>query len=176
MDTARISMTLVPIATLNTLPQTAFADAVRQLFESAPPLAVALFEARPFVSYPELLERAEMLAKRLAFDDKVQTVNAHPRIGASPATVSALSYREQGYDRESALDRAELARTYAELDRLNAAYEERFGFRFVVFVNGRSKAELVEVLRRRLEGTHQDELETALSEIFQIARDRLRKL
>ena len=34
-----------------------------------------------------------------------------------------------------------------ELDRLNAEYEQRFGFRFVVFVNRRSKAEILEVLR-----------------------------
>ena len=46
----------------------------------------------------------------------------------------------------------------AELAVLNRAYEERFGFRFIVFVNRRPRAELVPVLRERLERTREEEL------------------
>ena len=60
----------------------------------------------------------------------------------------------------------------AELAELNRRYEERFGFRFVVFVNRRPKAEIVPVLRERLERTRDEELDTALSELVAIARDR----
>ena len=60
----------------------------------------------------------------------------------------------------------------AELARLNEAYERRFGFGFVVFVNGRTRAELVPVLRERLERERADELETGLRELCAIARAR----
>jgi 2-oxo-4-hydroxy-4-carboxy--5-ureidoimidazoline (OHCU) decarboxylase len=59
---------------------------------------------------------------------------------------------------------------------LNRRYEERFGFRFVVFVNGRPKAAIVEVLKERLEGAADAELRLALSEMLAIAGDRLRTL
>ena len=59
-----------------------------------------------------------------------------------------------------------------ELAYLNQVYEEKFGFRFVVFVNRRSKAEVLEVLRERLERSRDEELETALEELVAIARDR----
>jgi 2-oxo-4-hydroxy-4-carboxy--5-ureidoimidazoline (OHCU) decarboxylase len=62
-----------------------------------------------------------------------------------------------------------------ELAYLNQVYEEKFGFRFVVFVNRRSKAEILEVLSSRLERTREEELETALSELVEIARDRWTK-
>ena len=52
------------------------------------------------------------------------------------------------------------------------AYEKTFGFRFIVFVNGRSRAELVPVLRERLQRTREEELDTALHELVAIARDR----
>ena len=55
---------------------------------------------------------------------------------------------------------------------LNRAYEERFGFRFVVFVNRRPKHELVPILRERLERTREQELDTALDELIAIAEDR----
>ena len=60
----------------------------------------------------------------------------------------------------------------AELAELNRRYEERFGFRFVVFVNRRPKAEIVPILRERLERSRDEELDTALSELVAIARDR----
>ena len=46
-----------------------------------------------------------------------------------------------------------VAEVLAELARLNDEYERRFGFEFVVFVNGRTRAELLPVLRERLRRT-----------------------
>ncbi len=48
---------------------------------------------------------------------------------------------------------------------LNRAYEEKFGFRFVVFVNRRPKREIVPVLRERIERSREEELATALDEL-----------
>ncbi len=63
----------------------------------------------------------------------------------------------------------------AELARLNAEYEERFGFRFVVFVNRRPKAEILEVLRERIDNPREQELDTAVGELVAIAEDRWRR-
>jgi OHCU decarboxylase len=162
------------ISTLNDLPADQFAEALRPLFEAAPPLAEALYAARPFAFYPALIDAAELLALSMASVEQVAVLSAHPRIGADPATVSTASYREQGYATEGGMDAARLARIYSDLADLNAEYERRFGFRFVVFVNGRSKAEIIEVLRGRLRNSREFELETGLREMFQIARARLR--
>lgn len=65
------------------------------------------------------------------------------------------------------------------LDYLNPilpAYEKKFGFKFVVFVNGRSKAQIVPVLRERLDNTAEEELATGLEAMILIAKDRLKKL
>ena len=59
-----------------------------------------------------------------------------------------------------------------ELAYLNQVYEEKFGFRFVVFVDRRPKAEILQVLGSRLERSREEELETALGELVAIARDR----
>jgi OHCU decarboxylase len=180
MDAARVSLTaLVPIAALNDLAAGEFAAALRPLFEAAAPLAEALYAARPFDSYLGLLERARAIAARLPAGQQIEVVNGHPRIGENAQVVkatSAQSYREQGYDAEAALDAAEVERVYAELAELNRRYEERFGFRFVVFVNGRPKAAIVEVLKERLRGSADAELRLCLSEMLAIAGDRLRSL
>jgi 2-oxo-4-hydroxy-4-carboxy--5-ureidoimidazoline (OHCU) decarboxylase len=106
------------------------------------------------------------VARRLSAEEKKQILDAHPAIGARKG-LSARSAREQGADDDPEV--------LAELADLNRTYEERFGFRFVVFVNRRPKRELVPVLRERLERTREEELETALEELVEIAKDRWRR-
>jgi 2-oxo-4-hydroxy-4-carboxy--5-ureidoimidazoline (OHCU) decarboxylase len=170
---------LLPIAELNRLPLDAFAEALRPLFEAAGPLGDRLAAGRPYGSYDDLLARSDALVDELSPAEQVVVVNAHPRIGEAAAVVqqaSALSYREQGYDAETGLAPEELERIYAELARLNAEYEAKHGFRFVVFVNGRPKAAILEVLRARIGQPREQELGTALHDMLAIARDRLHKL
>jgi OHCU decarboxylase len=164
---------LPSIADLNVVGAADFAAALKPLFEAAAPLAEALYLERPFATYPELIDRAENIASSLPDVAQVAIVNAHPRIGANPAQISALSFKEQGYDRKSPDDDP---RPSASLAHLNETYEERFGFRFVVFVNKRARSEILQVLRERLNNSRDDELRTALHEMFLIARDRLRGL
>ena len=86
------------------------------------------------------------------------------KVGADAASLSLHSQREQG-------DTADEA-TLGELVDLNDAYEKKFGFRFVVFVAGRPKREILEVLRTRIANTREEELETGCRELVAIARDR----
>jgi len=167
---------LAPIDELNRMPRDEFVGALRPLFEAAGPLGDALYEARPFDSYQALLERAADLVEDLTREQKIEVVDAHPRIGESAALVrqsSEQSYREQGFEAEAGRD---MRAVYERLEGLNQQYEARFGFRFVVFVNGRDKAEIADVLERRLAGTPDEELRTALEDMIEIARDRLARL
>jgi allantoinase len=135
--------------------------AVETLFEGSTPLVRRLLAEAPHRSDAAMIERAYELLDDLDEEEKIATVNAHPRIGEDPARLSRLSLAEQGDDR------------LPELERLNAEYESRFGFRFVVFVNGRSKSEIAKVLRQRLGNVRNRELETGLRAVVDIARSRL---
>jgi 2-oxo-4-hydroxy-4-carboxy-5-ureidoimidazoline decarboxylase len=118
------------------------------------------------------------LAHAMPGDEQVELVDAHPRLGAPPGSVSALSFREQGYDAESAgaAAEAERMRVAAELARLNEAYERRFGFRYCVFVAGRPRAALLPEMNAALLADRDAELHRALDAVIDIAADRYRKL
>jgi 2-oxo-4-hydroxy-4-carboxy--5-ureidoimidazoline (OHCU) decarboxylase len=110
---------------------------------------------------------------------QVELVDAHPRLGAPPATVSAMSYREQGYEAEAAANLADEAarerdRVAAELDRLNREYEARFGFRYCVFVAGRSRAALIPEMAAALTRERDSELRRAIDAVVDIAEARSR--
>jgi 2-oxo-4-hydroxy-4-carboxy--5-ureidoimidazoline (OHCU) decarboxylase len=129
-----------------------------------------LFEARTrfverLAGREDPLGRAAQLARELPLDEKREVLAAHPAIGAKAR--SARSAAEQGADADPA--------TLAELERLNAEYEARHGFRFVVFVDRRPKEQILDVLRTRIGRPTEDELETALGELVAIAQDRWRR-
>lgn len=135
---------------------------IEEALEGSTPLAEKVRAAGPYRSTAELIARMRATLPTLTEAEKVATLNAHPRIGEDPRHLSERSLREQG------------AKAVPELDRLNAEYERRFGFRFVVFVNRRPKAQIVDVLQERLHRSREEEMEEGLRAIVAIAEDRLR--
>jgi 2-oxo-4-hydroxy-4-carboxy--5-ureidoimidazoline (OHCU) decarboxylase len=138
------------------LPRQLSADELAELFEGRTRF-VELLAGRE-----DPLAHARELAHGLSEEEKKEVLDAHPAIGARVG--SERSRREQGSDEDPDV--------LAELARLNAAYEARFGFRFVVFVNGRSRREIAPILRERLQRSREEELATGVDELVQIAIDR----
>ena len=139
-------------------------DDLAAIFERAPALA----ERVRGTDTASVIASARAEIARLTEPERIAVLNAHPRIGADPASLSALSRREQAGGADVA--------TLRELAAMNDEYERTFGFRFVVFVAGRSKSEIVPVIRERLRRTRVDELATGLDEFLAIARDRLERI
>jgi 2-oxo-4-hydroxy-4-carboxy--5-ureidoimidazoline (OHCU) decarboxylase len=138
-------------------------DELATIFERAPALAERVTGS----DAASIVASAKFELTRMSEDAQVAVLNAHPRIGADPASLSTLSRREQAGDTDVA--------TLRKLATMNDEYERRFGFRFVVFVAGRSKAEIVPVMRERLRRSREDELATGIEEFLAIARDRLER-
>ncbi|HEY8235390.1 MAG TPA: 2-oxo-4-hydroxy-4-carboxy-5-ureidoimidazoline decarboxylase [Gaiellaceae bacterium] len=138
------------------LPRQLTADELAELFEGRTRLVELLAERE------DPLDSAEKVLGELTEQEQRQALNAHPAIGAR--TLSRRSATEQGSGGHPAV--------LTELAYLNQVYEEKFGFRFVVFVDGRPKSEILEILQQRLERTREEELQTGLRELVAIARDR----
>jgi 2-oxo-4-hydroxy-4-carboxy--5-ureidoimidazoline (OHCU) decarboxylase len=135
---------------------------IEEALEGSTPLAEKVRARGPFTSATQLVDEMRAVLPTLSEPERIATLNAHPRIGDDPQRLSSRSLQEQGSE------------VVPELARLNDEYERRFGFRFVIFVNRRSKGEIVEVLRRRLHRTRAQELEEGLQAIVDIAADRLK--
>jgi 2-oxo-4-hydroxy-4-carboxy--5-ureidoimidazoline (OHCU) decarboxylase len=138
------------------LPRQLSEEQLAELFEGHTVLVERL------VQLEDPLERADEVLATLSEDEKIEALDAHPAIGAR--RLSARSAAEQGFDSDPAI--------LSELAYLNQVYEEKFGFRFVVFVHGRSKREVLEVLRDRIARTREEELDTGCRELVAIARER----
>ena len=110
------------------LPRQLTVDELAELFEGR----TAFVERLADEDHP--LELARTVVHELSREEKIELLAAHPAIGQRSG-LSARSATEQGADADPEV--------LAELEKLNAAYETRHGFGFVVFVNRRPKAEIL---------------------------------
>jgi 2-oxo-4-hydroxy-4-carboxy--5-ureidoimidazoline (OHCU) decarboxylase len=111
------------VAALDGMPKAEFVAAVAPLFEGASHFLDRLANARPFGGADEMFRRSRAIALSMPESEQIELIDAHPRLGAPPSTVSAMSYGEQGYDRET-------TQAIAELAKLNEQYQTSIGFRY----------------------------------------------
>ena len=133
-------------------------------------------EGRPYRNRAGLLAAAERTADKLKRADWLEAFAHHPKIGDREAlrTKFAATAAWAGEEQQGAA-----AATTATLDRLaegNRAYEEKFGYIFIVCASGKSADEMLELLNGRLANDPDTELVNAAREQRAITRLRLEKL
>lgn len=161
-------MAIYSIAQLNQMTQDEFVAALGAIFEHTPTIAAQAWENRPFTDATDLHQGMVAAVRKMEQDQQIALIRAHPDLG-SKAKMAEASVQEQsgvGLDRLSP----------AEYDRflsLNEQYKERFEFPFIIAVKNHTKTSILQAFDRRLLNTSEQELEQALTEIFQIALFRL---
>lgn len=143
----------------------------------------AIYEDSPWVAeavWPGagVLRSAQALAAAMAAvvdsasrEQKLTLIRAHPQL-ASRARMADASVREQS---GAGLDQCS-AQEFADFQRLNAAYNDRFGFPFIVAVKGMSRRDILDAFERRLGNDPETEFGEALRQIHRIAAFRLADL
>jgi 2-oxo-4-hydroxy-4-carboxy--5-ureidoimidazoline (OHCU) decarboxylase len=142
------------------LPRQLSEDELAELFEGHSRLVEQLAQL------DDPLGQARKVLADAPEDEQVEALATHPRIGQR-VNISEQAAQEQGSDEDPAL--------LAALVKLNKTYEQKFGFRFVVFVDGRPRGEILSVLRQRLQRSREEELTAGLDDLVAIALDRWRK-
>ncbi len=136
--------------------------------------AEALAALRPFAEPRELLEVSDRVWAGLAADDWQQAFDSHPRIGqqhARTATAESLIWSSQE-QRAAMSDEDAVKLALAEGNR---QYEEKFGRIFIVCASGKSAAEILGILKARINRTAAEELLEAAEQQRQITQLRLRR-
>ena len=159
------------IAELNRLDQAGFVDAVGWIFEHSPWVAERAFSTRPFPSLDVLHALMTDQVERATFAEKLALIQAHPDLGTR-ARLSTASTAEQAGAGLDSLTPGE----FEQLQRLNTAYRNRFGFPFLLAVKGSTKHDVLRGLQARMEASAEDEFREALRQVYRIARFRLEDL
>jgi 2-oxo-4-hydroxy-4-carboxy-5-ureidoimidazoline decarboxylase len=152
----------------NGLPPAAAKEALLACCAS-PGWAARVADHRPFPTSADLVVTGVAAFDELTWPDLAAVLAAHPRIGQRPAgdgPEAVWSRREQ-----SGVQGAE-----ADLAAVNRAYEDRFGYLFLIFATGKSADEILAAARGRLGNDEETERRVVRGELRKIVELRLERL
>lgn len=166
---------VLDIQAINAMGRDDFIAAVGPVFEHSPWVAERAWAVRPFAD-PAALHAALVAAITAASPaEQLALLNAHPELAGQAARTGEITAESRGEQGRAGLDQlseAEMAR----FDRLNRDYRARFGFPFIIAVQGRSRAEILQAFEHRSSGEPRTEAAVALGQVAEIGRLRLAQL
>ncbi|HUN85657.1 MAG TPA: 2-oxo-4-hydroxy-4-carboxy-5-ureidoimidazoline decarboxylase [Terracidiphilus sp.] len=136
--------------------------------------ARAMVALRPLATLAKLSEEADRLWSAMEESDWMEAFACHPRIGErrnGNATGQSAKWSQQ----EQACSVVAGEPVLMQLAEGNRQYEERFGFTYIVCATGKSAAEMLATLNRRLTSDRSSELREAAEQQRQIMQIRLGK-
>jgi 2-oxo-4-hydroxy-4-carboxy-5-ureidoimidazoline decarboxylase len=160
------------LARLNALDQSDFVAALGGIFEGPPWIVTETWVAKPFSSIDALSSALCQVMYAAPVERKVALIQAHPDLvgrAARTGTLGPASTAEQAAADLNDLTTDEIA----TFERLNADYQQRFGFPFVICARENKKASILTGFAARMRNTREQEIATALDEIAKICRLRL---
>ena len=160
--------TVLTIAEANQMDRAAFVAAFGNVYEHSSWVAERSWHARPFENRAMLAAAMEKVVAEADLWQQLALLQQHPRLGVT-ADLTDYSHQEQtgaGLQGAAAADLHELA-------TLNDAYENRFGFPFIIAVRGLGVPQILEACRKRLNSEPDAELHQSLAQVRKIAGFRL---
>jgi 2-oxo-4-hydroxy-4-carboxy-5-ureidoimidazoline decarboxylase len=163
------------LAQVNALDRERFVAALGEVFERSPWVAEAAWSMRPFASLDALHAAMVSALRNASAAAQLALIRAHPELAGKAAIRGELTADSRSEQSAAGLDRCSPAE-YARLQELNRAYNEKFGFPFVIAVKGLDRAAIIARFADRVERDRAQEFDEALRQIGRIACFRLEAL
>ncbi len=138
------------------------------IYEHSPWIAEAAYGAEGIEKIHAAMKAAVAQA---GHDKKLALICAHPELGSKVKMAEASVQEQAG----AGLDRC-TPQEFAEFQKLNADYNRKFGFPFIIAVKGLTREDILKAFRKRIQNEVAAEFETALEQIHKIAWFRLSAL
>lgn len=149
-----------------------FIRVIGPVFEHSPWIAERALAVRPFADHAALHRRLREIVLRSPKEKQIALIQAHPDLVGRAFLRKTLTPESQREQASAGLAQAS-PEERQQLQNYNASYRGRFGFPFVICARLNKKEAILKTLPERLNNSREKEIETALKEIFKIARLRL---
>ncbi|XP_069678658.1 2-oxo-4-hydroxy-4-carboxy-5-ureidoimidazoline decarboxylase-like [Periplaneta americana] len=160
---------------VNALGNEQFVWIFNNIVESYPSVATTISKQRPFASADHLADAAAQYLDQLTPPDKEEVLRLHPDLAGRLADEGKLTSESTMEQRSAGLHNLS-PEDKAKINQLNASYQEKFGFPFVICARENKAAAILQGLQTRLHNSREKELETGIAEVKKICRLRVKAL
>ena len=162
---------------LNSASDEQFAALLDGTFEHSPWIAQRAAAKRPFASHAHLKLAFAQVVREAGKEAQNKLIRAHPELAGKAMVAKNLTAESSNEQSKAGLTNCS-AEEFAKLQQLNADYNSKFGFPFILAVRGPrgqglSRQEIITSFERRLENHPDFELAECLRNIYRVAELRL---
>jgi len=171
---------MTTLTELNACDAPAFVERLRGIYEHSPWIAERAAAQRPFASLAALKLALQAVVDTAGEDARLALLRAHPELAGRAAIAGELTAESTSEQASSGLNRC-TPEEYTALQDLNAQYNSKFGFPFILAVKGPtgrglSRRAVIDTFARRLKNQRSDEMQECLRQVHRIAEIRLNEL
>jgi N-carbamoyl-L-amino-acid hydrolase len=171
---------MTTLTDLNTCDEAAFVDILRGIYEHSPWIPQRAAHKRPFATVAALKLALQAAVASATEDEQLRLIRAHPELAGKAAIAGQLTPESTNEQARSGLNLCS-AQEYAALHKLNADYNLKFGFPFILAVKGPTgegltRQAIIETFARRLKNQRADEMAECLRQIHRIGELRINEL
>lgn len=171
---------MTTLTELNSCSTDAFVDTLRGIYEHSPWIPQRAADARPFATNTALKYALQSVVANASVDEQLGLIRAHPELAGKAAIAGELTEESTHEQTKSGLHLCS-AEEFALLHKLNADYNAKFGFPFILAVkgpdgNGFTRHAIIEIFSRRYKNQRADEMAECLRQIHRIAEMRINDL
>jgi len=165
---------------LNSCSATEFVEILHGIYEHSPWIPQRAAAQRPFTSLTALKLALQAVVANATEDEQLALIRAHPELAGKAAIAGELTKESTGEQAKAGLNNCS-PEEFATLHKLNADYNAKFGFPFIVAVKGPdgkglTRETIIGTFTRRFKNQREDELAECLRQISRIAELRLNDL
>jgi len=163
------------LAEINAFSEGDFVRALGGVFEHSPWVAQSAFANRPFTSIDALHGAMVSAMEHAPEPQQLALLRAHPELAGKAAIRGEMTADSVSEQTRAGLSQCS-PEEFARLTDLNARYNARFGFPFILAVKGYDRAGIIDQFARRVENNRATEFAECLAQVARIARFRLEAL
>ena len=165
---------MILINKINNLSQIRFNEIFANIFEKTKWIAERLYNQKPFNSFEDLCSKILEIFKTTSKKNQLKIIKAHPDL-ADKTKISLLNIDSRTEQNRAGLDQCS-EKEFREFKNLNNEYKKKFGFPFILAVEDKNKAEILNKFKKRILNSADDEFKEAISQVCKIANLRLNKI
>ena len=165
---------MILINKINNLSQIKFNEIFVNIFEKTKWIAERLYNQKPFNSFEDLCSKVLEIFKTTSKKNQLKIIKAHPDL-ADKTKISLLNIDSRTEQNRAGLDQCS-EKEFREFKNLNNEYKKKFGFPFILAVEGKNKTEILNKFKKRILNSADDEFKEAISQVCKIANLRLNKI
>jgi len=170
----------ISLSALNALDTPGFVQALHGIYEHSPWIPERAAARRPFSTLTALKQALQQAVSDATQDEQLGLIRAHPELAGKAAIAGELTAESTSEQAKSGLNLCS-PEEFSTLQKLNADYNAKFGFPFILAVkgptgNGLTRQAIIGTFTRRLRNQRADEMAECLRQIHRIAEMRLNAL